>query len=197
LPKLEPNPQPSSLGEKLAAQGSTCPIPLTHDRLHEIHHWWHEVARWYHEPEPFRYRLGALIQAARSTTFMLQKEKDAFVDFSWYSDWREKAKIDPVLAWIDSARTDLVHKTALAPHSWLEMHCLGNPRNPHGSDENPFLMKVNPLLCTHYYMTQGPKTDHAHEYVRHWGIDSLAGFELLDACAHAYDRLASFCPKTT
>jgi len=38
-------------------------------------------------------------------------------------------------------------------------------------------------------MTQGPRTDHGHEYVRHWGIDALPTFELLDACAHAYDRL--------
>lgn len=70
-----PNPDPQTLAEKVAAVGSKCPIPATHDRLFEIHHWWHEMARWYHEPEPFRYRLGAFIQAARNVTFMLQTEK--------------------------------------------------------------------------------------------------------------------------
>lgn len=187
--KPKPNPDPSSLAEKLAAQGSACPIPLTHDRLHEVHHWWHEMARWYHEPEPFRYRLGAFIQAARTTTFMLQKERSAFDDFSWYEKWAERSKIDPVISWIASARTDLVHRAALAPDSSLEMHCLDNPRNPHGTDENPLVLEINPFQCTHYYITQGPRTDHAHEYVRSWEIDSLPGFELLDACGHVYDRL--------
>ena len=149
------------------------------------------MARWYHEPDPFRYHLGALIQAARSTTFMLQKEKDIFEDFSWYDEWTERAKDDPVLPWLVSARTDLVHRTALEPHSWLEVHCIGNPRNPHGSDENPLVMQANPFSCTHYYMSMPPglQVDHPHEYVRHWGIDGLPDFELLDACAHAYDRL--------
>ncbi len=46
---LRPNPNPSSLAEKVAAAGSSCPIPFTHDRLFETHHWWHEMARWSHE----------------------------------------------------------------------------------------------------------------------------------------------------
>jgi hypothetical protein len=45
------NSDPKSLAESIAAKGSICPIPATHDRLSEIHHWWHEMARWYHEPE--------------------------------------------------------------------------------------------------------------------------------------------------
>jgi len=141
----KPNPDPSTLAEELAAQGSACPIPLTHDRVHEIHHWWHEMARWYHEPEPFCYRLGALIQAARTTTFMLQKEKSVFDDFTWYEDWAEKSKVDPVLSWIVAARTDLVHRAALAPNSSLEMRCLGNPQDPHGTDDDPFVMPINPF----------------------------------------------------
>ena len=73
-----------SLAESVAQQGSTCPIPFTHDRLFEMHHWWNEIARWYHEPQPFRYARGAFIQAARNVTFMLQNEKSVFEDFSWY-----------------------------------------------------------------------------------------------------------------
>ena len=183
------NPEPSTLAESLAAHGYACPIPLTHDRLYESHHWWHEMARQYHEPEPFRYSLGAFIQAARNTTFMLQKEKAVFDDFSWYEEWAKRAKADPVLAWLGSARTDLVHRDALEPFSFLEMRCLDNPRDPHGIDDDPLVKRVSPFACTHYYINQGPQTDHAHEYTRQWGIDGLPGYELLEACAQAYDCL--------
>ncbi|MGA8490134.1 MAG: ATP-binding protein, partial [Terriglobales bacterium] len=43
------------------------------------------------------YCLGAFLQAARNVSWVLQKEKGVFTDFSWYDEWREKAKNDPVL----------------------------------------------------------------------------------------------------
>jgi hypothetical protein len=87
--KVTRNSEPKSLAESIAAKGSACPIPLTHDRFFETHYWWHEMARTYHEPEPFRYSIGAFVQAARSVTFMLQKEKRIFEDFSW-KNWEMK-----------------------------------------------------------------------------------------------------------
>ena len=76
MERPKPNPDPKSLAESLGAQGSVCPIPFTHDRLREVHHWWHEMARYYHEPEPFRYAFGAFVQAARNVTFVLQKREE-------------------------------------------------------------------------------------------------------------------------
>lgn len=188
-PRVRRRTDPKSLAEEVAAVGSECPIPFTHDRLFETHHWWHEMARNYHEPTPFRYAMGAYIQAARNVTFMLQKEKGVFSDFSWYSEWVERAKKDPVMCWLSDIRTGLVHQQALEPDSWLEMRCLGNPRIPHGTEEDPFRREVSPFQCTHFYMHLGPLTDHAHEYMRYWGLESLKGRELLDACADVYDRL--------
>jgi hypothetical protein len=49
LPSSAPR-KPRTLAEKLSAPGGACPIPFTHDRLDEVHHWWHELATWYHEP---------------------------------------------------------------------------------------------------------------------------------------------------
>src|SRR5579864_9479497 len=96
-----PNRSPKTLAEKLTVQGSTCPIPATHDRLAEVHHWWHEMAELYHEPDPFRYRLGAFAQAARSVTLMLQTEKAIFENFDFYEkDWVAKASADPVMRWL-------------------------------------------------------------------------------------------------
>jgi hypothetical protein len=89
------------------------------------------MARFYHEPEPFRYRLGVFVIAARSVTFMLQSEKGVFENFNWYEAWKEKAKQDSVLSWLNSARTDVIHRHALEPKSWMEMRCIDNPRPLH------------------------------------------------------------------
>lgn len=120
---------------------------------------------------------------------MLQSEKAVFRDFSWYQEWAEQARKDPVLRWLHDARTDFVHRQSLEPHSWLEMRCVGNPRYPHGTDDDPFSFNVSPFECTHYHMSQGLSTDHAHEFTRYWGMEGLEGRELLEACADVYDRL--------
>jgi len=189
IPRVSRNLDPKSLAENIAAKGSKCPIPATHDRLSEIHHWWHEMARWYHEPEPFRYNLGAFIQAARNVTFMLQSEKAVFKNFDWYDDWVAKAKNDPVLIWLNSARIDVVHRQALEPNSWLQMRCIGNSRLPSRKDKHPLQVLVSPFQCTHYYIRGGPDTDHRHEFIRHWSMDSLDGKELLEVGADIHDRL--------
>jgi len=190
------NPDPKNLAERLAAVGSECPIPATHDRLAEVHHWWHEMAHWYHEPQPFRYCLGAFIQAARNVTWVLQTEKAVFEEFGWYDEWVKRAKGDPVLKWLNSTRVDFVHKGSLEPNSWLEMRCIGNPRLPSRKDKHPAQMNVSPFQCTHYYIMQGPPTDHAHEFTRHWSMDGLDGRELLEVCADIYDRLDELVHET-
>jgi hypothetical protein len=188
MAKFSLNPNPKDLAEMMAALGSRCPIPATHDRLFEVHHWWHEMAHWYHEPEPFRYRLGAFIHAARSVTFMLQKERGVFKDFHWYAEWVSRSKGDPVLIWLKNIRTGIVHTQALEPSSWLQMRCIGNARLTRRRDGHPLQMKVSPFRCTHYYM-HGPGTDHRHEFTRHWSMEGLDGRELLEVCADVYDRL--------
>jgi len=181
-------PTPDSLGEHLAGRGA-CPIPLTHDRLSEVHYWWHEMARNYHEPDQFRYSLGAFVQAARSVTFMLQKEQDVFADFSWYESWVETAKKDSAMSWLQSARTTVVHREALIPGSTLQLRCIGNPRQPDGEDDVDPPRVVSPFQCTHHYIYSGPPTDHAHEFERRWSMEGLKDRELLEVCADCYDRL--------
>jgi len=186
----ELNKRPQSFAEKHAVQGHACKIPFSHDRLEEIHYWWHQMARNYHEPDPFRYSLGAFIQAGRSVSFMLQKERAAFDNFDWYQTWVEEAKNDPVLCWLGDARTDVVHRQALQPHSWLEMRCIDNPRQPVDDDEDGPIGTRDPFMCTHYYILTGPSTDHTHEFTRLWGMEGLKDRELLETCADVYDRLS-------
>ena len=193
--KLTRNPAPDSLPEHLAGDGGACPIPRTHDRLHEAHYWWHEMARNYHEPDQFRYSLGAFVQAGRSVTFMLQKEKHVFADFGWYQSWVEESKKSPVLSWLESARTNVVHREALVPGSTLELRCLGDPRHAHGKDDDPTRIRVSPFQCTHYYIhtrlfsLNAMFSDHAHEFERRWSMEGLEGREVLEVCADCFDQL--------
>lgn len=189
MSEVTPNRNPKTLAEKLAADGSACPIPATHDRLAEVHHWWHEMAEWYHEPDLFRYRLGAFAQAARSVTLMLQTEKAIFDDFAFYENWVAKANADPIMQWLKNTRNSGFHKSALAPSSWLQMECFRNPRKLASDEKDAPIGTQDPFQCTHSYISIGPSTDHGHNFTRHWSMEGLDGRELLEACAHVYDRL--------
>jgi len=192
MDKSQRNIEPMSLAEHLTSRGGRCPIPFTHDRLHEAHHWWHEMARWYHEPQPFRFALGAFVQASRNITFMLQKERSAFQDFSWYENWVEKAKTNPILKWLKDTRTDFVHAQSLEPNSWLRMRCIGLDASPfdfEDEESQPFEFVVSPFECTHHYMNSHIETGHSHEFERFWAIDNLPNRELLDGCAELYDAM--------
>lgn len=187
---ISPNRNPKTLAAKLAVAGNACPIPATHDRLTEVHHWWHEMAEWYHEPDPFRYRLGAFAQAARSVTLMLQTEKAIFDNFDFYEKgWVAKASADRIMQWLKNTRNSGFHKSALVPSSWLQMECFRNPRtSPSDEDDGPIGTK-DPFQCTHFYMNMGPTTDHGHNFTRQWSMEGLDGGELLEVCAYIYDRL--------
>ena len=121
---------------------------------------------------------------------MLQKEPSAYKEFTWYLEWRKQAKADPLLKWLHDTRTNFVHCESLEPHSWLEMRCLKEDMPPQDENDESSSFSVSPFQCTHYYMEHGPETDHPHElFERLWGIDSLPGRELLEACAEIYDRM--------
>jgi hypothetical protein len=119
---------------------------------------------------------------------MLQSEKGVFKTFDWYDKWVLRAKEDPILKWLNSTRTDVVHRGALEPDSWLELRCLYSPKRPHGPDNEPFRIRADPFRCTHFYLA-GPNTDHPHEVERHWSVEGLDGAEILSVCADIYDRL--------
>ena len=90
-----------------------------------------------------------------------------------------------------------MHQQALVPNSWMEMRCIDNPRSTSGDEEEegPFTFKVSPFQCTHYYIAMGVATDHCHEFIRFWAIDSLKDREIFLACAEIYaalDELVTF-----
>jgi hypothetical protein len=148
------------------------------------------MAELYHEPDPFRYRLGAFAQAARSVTLMLQAEKAVFDSFEFYEKtWVDAVKADPIMKWLKTTGNSGFHQSALAPSSWLEMECFRNPRASPWEEDNYPVGTVDPFECTHSFMNRGPRTDHGHNFTRQWSMDGLEGREILEACAYIYDRL--------
>ena len=188
-------PEPESLAQVLAPGGS-CPIPATHDRLQECHYWWHEMARNYHEPSPFRYSLGAFLQAARSVTLMLQAEKRAFSDLNWYKEWAS-GENGQALSWVNDNRVSHFHQAALDTNSWMELRCL----DAEGEVAQSSVFRVNPFICTHSSIRESDAIvssedeNHDHEFVRHWELNDLRDQELLEACSKAYAILSSLLDR--
>lgn len=183
--------RPDSLAEAVTHGHGRCPLPATHDRLDECHYWWHQMAKQYHEPAYFRWSFGAFIQGARNVTWMLQSEKDAFSDFSWYSAWQTAARQVPTLKWLNETRVTLTKRAALEPTSWARFRCLKEQVDPeYAPDDDDLYFHLNPFLCTHEYIRGGPIEDHGHEYQRSWEVAELPGRELLEVGAEVYDLLA-------
>jgi hypothetical protein len=63
---------------------TSCPIEKTHSRLRQTHDLWHETAAAYPDADEFVTKLNACVQAARSVTFVLQKE---LRHREWFEDW--------------------------------------------------------------------------------------------------------------
>ena len=83
----------------------SCPLPKTHTRLRQTHDLWHEMQAAYSDADEFLTKLNACLTAARSVTFVLQKElsHQAWFD-DWYGPWQERMRADPRMRWLVDAR---------------------------------------------------------------------------------------------
>src|SRR5213592_4214996 len=103
MKRIPPGPPPVVVtrGKPNGGDGD-CPIPNTHEKIEESHYFLHNAAENYHWPDPFRWNLNAFLQALRSTTFYLQKEKDQVPGFdSWYPEQQEAMRANPLLKCFD------------------------------------------------------------------------------------------------
>ncbi len=170
---------------------SECPVPSTHRRLMDCHVHWHAAAGSYMDPEAFRVSLNALVQDLRNVTWLLQKQKRELPGFEeWYPAWQSSAAADEVMRWIVSARNRVVKVAD------LETHSLALIRLARGSvDEVSDELNLPPRLTTDqimsYFLSRMPSTvtSGVMTVERRWVDKELPGAELLDATAHAYDRL--------
>jgi hypothetical protein len=155
---------------------------------------WHQAAIQYEDPIGFRTNLNACIQALRSVTFVIQKQKSIIPDFeSWYSEWQKKLKADPILRWIVQARNIIVKEGDLETKSIARASVLTSYNDPPYKE-----LSVSPLMSTLEIASQLAE-DELPEFLRQDGIlkverlwiaDSLPEYELLEALAHAYGVLS-------
>jgi hypothetical protein len=193
----------SRVFEAAPAVAGACPIPTTHRRLNDSHRLWHQTLDVYDDPDAFRANLNSAVQAFRSVTNMLQKEKRQVPGFAeWYEAWREKMKADPVLLWVDAARTRVFHKGDLEVHSTAQIRIRDEwaPASVLATDEvSPFDSTESIARALAAGFIEGfVETYHAEppeflilEVERRWVDRELPEWELLDALAYAYGVIAT------
>jgi hypothetical protein len=103
---------------RLSSSQGTCPIPETHDRLTAAHHFLHGILDNYHNPDEMRWNLNAFLEAARSVTWVMQKEMAHDPGFAeWYEDQQARMRANSVLRTLVEKRNYVVKQGNLAVNS--------------------------------------------------------------------------------
>ncbi len=191
-----------------------CPVPTSMKRFGEVHRFWHRALDNYADPEEYLPDLNAAIQAARNTTFALQKEKAQVPDFDeWYKRWQDALRSDPVMKWLHDARTRIVHSGDLEARSVTTVRLEFNyqdaareiasdlgaeapapPQNEESTQASfaaPALVKPQDIAeyLRSNYVPEALVQESTVSYERRWEDDGLPGRELSGALAHGYAAL--------
>jgi hypothetical protein len=74
------------------------------------------------ERNTFKYNLSAFLSAARSVTFIMQKEFDKVPGFAkWYSIQQDKMRADEKMKILDAKRDVTIHRESVRPHACVEV----------------------------------------------------------------------------
>jgi len=174
---------------------SKCPLAAVDQRLDDLHRQWHQAEAAYFDPDGFRVAIQTAIQTSRTVTFILQSNKRLFANFDqWYKPWQDKWRTDPLMCWMRDARNKIEKQGDLRAHSIVHAeivasHLEGGPKIevPAELFQNTFqLIKSIP---------QNELGDHIRKngvvrIQRRWVENTLPDYELLDAVAIAYGRIA-------
>jgi hypothetical protein len=96
-------------------------------RLSHSHFLWHQCRSFYSDLDQFQIYLNACIQALRSVTFVLQKNKAILVNFDqWYERWRDFMKSDIIMNWLIEARNHIEKEGDLELNSKFIVAILAN-----------------------------------------------------------------------
>lgn len=95
-----------------------CPISSAERRLEDAASFWQRAREAYFDPDDFRRNVQSSIQAFRSVTWLLQKQKDSIASFEgWYSRKQDAMRADPRLRWLVEARNRIEKQGDLETHS--------------------------------------------------------------------------------
>lgn len=173
-----------------------CPIPGTHKRLGQAHQLWHQTQQSYADPDAFCVNLNATIQALRSVTFILQKEKTHIPSFEpWYEEWQDRMKKDPLMRWLVEARNKVEKEGDLSTHSIASVSLLANWDGPVviATKVVDPLTPVSTLLASVAELELPSTIREAGVLIleRKWVVKEIPDRELLDILAYCYGVLST------
>ncbi|WP_262423401.1 hypothetical protein [Brevundimonas denitrificans] len=172
------------------------PLAAVDQRLADLHRHWHIAEAAYFDPDAFRVGIQTAIQTARTVTFILQAQKAIFPDFDeWYSGWQDRFRADTLMRWMVNARNRIEKQGDLETHSWVRAEIVAS----HLSGEGPRIDAPAELFDAPWKIVRAIPRDALGEHLRNkgtlrierrWVENTLPDWELLDAVATTYGRLA-------
>lgn len=176
-------------------QENHCPLAAVDRRLDDLHRLWHQAEKAYFDPDAFRVAIQSAIQAVRSVTFILQKNKAIIPEFDrWYGEWQKKLGADPLMVWMREARNLIEKEGDLEAHSFVRAEVVASYFDIGPAIEAPARLSVAPLQLVKS-IPPGAVGDHIRKdgivrIQRRWVENTLPTHELLDAVAIAFGRLS-------
>ncbi len=174
---------------------TNCPLPQTHNRLRQTHDLWHEALDAYADVDEFVLRLNSCIQAARTVTFVLQKELRPYDWFEpWYAQWQELMKGDPRMRWLVTARNKIEKEGDLdtASVALVSVAATGSEQTVDRFKSNP--TKTAAEIAETIALPTLPERIRRQAVMiveRRWTVPELPDDELLDVLSHCYGTLVS------
>lgn len=189
--------------QKHPATQSACPLAAVDQRLADAHRLWHQAEATYFDPGGFRLAVQNAIQTLRTVTFILQKQKAIIPNFAtWYGDaekktpgeWQRRLGADPLMRWMVDARNRIEKQGDLESNSMVRAEIVASYL-----EEGPCIEVPAHIADTVKTLLESiPNTD-LGEHVRRngmlriqrrWVENTLPDYELLDAVAIAYGKVA-------
>jgi hypothetical protein len=170
-----------------------CPLAAVDRRLADSLRLWNAARKSYFDPDLFRTNAQSAIQALRSVTWILQKEKGQLLGFdAWYGAKQVEMRADPVLRWLIDARNriekqgDLVTRSTVRTTTyagWLDSKA-------HDTELPPTFTAA--MLASALAKSLGKRNHEDGTLIRverRWVDSELHQFEILEALTHVYGKL--------
>ena len=174
---------------------TACPLAAVDQRLADSHRFWHQAEAAYFDPDGFRLGAQSAIQTLRSVTFIVQKNKRAIPGFEkWYGDWQKRLRADALMRWIVEARNRIEKEGDLEAHSYVRAEIVASYLDVGPRIEVPAKLFQNPAALLRS-IPAGAVGEHfwrngVLRLQRRWVENTLADYELLDALAIAFGKVA-------
>lgn len=188
------------------AAEAACPLAAIDQRLADAHRLWHQAEAAYFDPDGFRLAVQNAIQTLRSLTFIVQNHKSVIPDFAdWYGNyvdethgkrgqWQERLHGDSLMRWMVDARNKIEKQGDLETHSIVRAEIIASYY-----DDGPRIDVPAHLFENTETLLRNIPDNLAGQHIRRNGVvriqrrwveNTLPDYELLDAVAIYYGKLA-------